>query len=45
MQFFDISSSTYIDSSLKKMSSKGNIGYHLIILKYKNIFSKGKIPN
>ena len=47
MKPVDVKSKTYIDFDKKnnKEDSKFNVGDHVRILKHKNIFAKGYVPN
>ena len=43
----DVKSGTYIDSGKEnnEKNSKFNVGDHVRVSKYKNIFAKGYVPN
>ena len=47
MKPVDVKSNTYINSSeeIKNKDPKFRIGYIVRVLKYKNIFTKGYVPN
>ena len=45
MKSVDVNSSTYFDKKNNKEDPKFEAGDHVRILKYKNIFAKGYLPN